>query len=128
MKDYIQKATVRRNLDALCEFMHQQIDKTDLEVDKISISKHTDKKYHLTYNYVIISRFVTSHKNNADEFSDFRQKIDKILDGTSLSHITIINKSTPYVILKVFAKLDWLEKKDIVNSLTSIVGIIKFSL
>ena len=128
MIHYIKKAIIRRNLDDLCEFMHNEIDSSDLEVDKVFITKLTDENHYLTYNYSINSRFVKNSHNNPDKFGSFRDKINEILENSPLTISVTHDKRTSHLVLKVLVKHDWLEQKDVINSLESRKGIVKFNL
>ena len=128
MKKYLKKAYVKRNLDSLCEFVHQQIDETNLEVDKVSIKTYSKERYDLINNYTVLARFVKNSKNNPIEFTNFNSKIDKIFKDTTVSVMIEHDINDHYIFLALGVNKNWLEQKDIVNSLTSKAGIIKYNL
>ena len=128
MKKYLKKAYVKRNLDSLCEFVHQQIDETNLEVDKVSIKTYSKERYDLIHNYTVLARFVKNSKNNPIEFTNFNSKIDKIFKDTTVSVMIEHDINDHYIFLALGVNKNWLEQKDIVNSLTSKAGIIKYNL
>jgi hypothetical protein len=128
MIHYLKKAFIRRNLDDVCEFMHNEIDKTSLEVNKVLIKKLSDLDWHVIKNYTVKAIFYKDNRNTPDEFDKLYRKVKTILEDTPLSVIVTHDDSIHSIILGIGINTSWLEEKDAAKSLTSISTIVKFSL
>ena len=129
MIHYLKKAFIRRNLDDLCEFIHEQIDEVDLEVDKMVINKYSGHKISkVQKDYTVKSRFITDKQHDPKAFNALFFKMTEILKDTPLHVYAKNDKRYNLNALYIGVDKSWLEQKDIVNSLNSLAGITKFSL
>ena len=74
MKRYIKKATIRRNLKFLCDFIHKEIEYTGLDALKTHIKKDTKQNISFRNEYIVLIRFVRNSKN-MDGFESFYKNL-----------------------------------------------------